>query len=147
METLFKYLEAVSGGLNTRNALVEWYKTNFDNVKSEKSANGYINVPKNMGLTNTYNGKIKLTEVGEEILKTSDINLLYETISDNILAFDDIVEYMQTSGEIQTEQSILEFLKENFDIEWQSFAQVTYRLLWLMNLGKIRRVDGGYLLA
>jgi hypothetical protein len=99
-----------------------------------------------MGLTHIDNGRIKLTQAGAEALETKDINLLYETISNNILAFDDIVEYMKTSGEIQTEQSILEFLKENFDIEWQSFAQVTYRQLWLMNLGKIRRVEGGYAL-
>lgn len=147
VETLFKYLEMVSGGLDTKEKLIEWYKANFDNVRSEKSANGYINVPKSMGLTHLSNGRIKLTEAGTELLNTKDINLLYETISKNIMAFDDIVEYMQTSGEIQTEQSILEFIKENFDIEWQSFAQVTFRLLWLMNLGKIRRVDGGYVLS
>jgi restriction endonuclease Mrr len=146
VDTLFKYLEAVSGGLNTRRELIEWYKKNFDNVKSDKTANGYINVPKNMGLTHLDNGRIKLTQAGAEALESIDVNLLYETISSNILAFDDIVEYMKTSGEIQTEQSILEFLKENFDIEWQSFAQVTYRLLWLMNLGKISRVEGGYAL-
>jgi hypothetical protein len=147
VETLFKYLEAVSSGVNTRDNLVKWYKTNFDNVQSDKTAYGYINVPKSMGLTFMHDGTVKLTEIGNKVLATRDTELLFETISDNILAFDDILEFMRTSEEVQDEKSILEFLKENFDIEWQSFAQVSYRLLWLMNLGKINRIDGGYVLS
>ena len=145
IETLFRYLDAVNDGTNTREALIKWYINNFNNVKSEKTANGYINVPRSMGLTKLINGKLVLTEEGQEILKTHDLNLLYETISNNILAFDDIVEYIKTSEEVQTEQSILEYLKENFDIEWSTFAQVNFRLLWLINLGRIKKTAEGYL--
>ncbi len=144
IETLFKYLQAVNDGTNTRTELIKWYIKNFDNVKSEKAANGYINVPRSMGLTKLENGKVQLTEVGQEILTKKDLDLLYDTISNNILAFDDIVEFMKTSKEVQTEQSILEYLKENFDIEWSTFAQVNFRLLWLVNLRKIKKTDEGY---
>ena len=80
-----------------------------------------------------------------EILESQDLDLLYDTISKNILAFDDIVEFMKTSEEVQSEQSILVFLKENFDIEWSTFAQVNFRLIWLLNLGKIKKTNDGYL--
>lgn len=145
IDTLFKYLRVVNDGTNTRADLIKWYINNFDNVKSEKTANGYINVPRNMGLTRLVNAKIQLTKEGQEILISQDLDLLYYTISNNILAFDDIVEFMKTSEEAQSEQSILEYLKENFDIEWSTFAQVNFRLLWLMNLGKIKKNDEGYL--
>ena len=75
------------------------------------------------------------------------MNLLYETISKNIFAFDDIVEFMKNSGEVQTDKTIMEFLRENLDVEWETFAQVNFRLLWLMNLEKIKRVDEGYILV
>ena len=48
VETLLKYFEAVSSGINTRDKLIKWYIDSFDNVKSEKTAYGYINVPKSM---------------------------------------------------------------------------------------------------
>ena len=146
IETLYMYLEAVVHGINTPQKLVRWYISNFESVKSEKTSNGYIKVPKNMGLTYIENGYIKLTEAGKKVLETKNTNFLYETISKNILAFDDIVEFIKTSGEIQSEQSILEFLKENFDIEWSTYAQVNFRLIWLINLGKIKKIDGGYTL-
>jgi len=145
IDTLFKFLHVVNDGTNTRSGLIKWYIDNFDNVKSEKTANGYINVPRNMGLTRLVNGKMQLTKEGQKILSSQDLDLLYDTISNNILAFDDIVEFMKTSEEAQSEQSILEYLKENFDIEWSTFAQVNFRLLWLMNLGKIKKTDEGYL--
>jgi len=147
VDTLFRYLQAVAEGVNTRERLIKWYLANFDNVNSEKTANGYVNVPRSMGLTILDDGEIKLTKEGREVLETKNLNLLYEVISNNILAFSDIVEYMMSSGEPQSEQSILEYLKENFDIDWQTFAQVNFRLLWLINLTKIRKSEEGYVLA
>jgi len=144
-ETLFRYLHVVNNGLHARTDLIKWYLDSFDNVNSENTANGYINVPRSMGLTKVDDGRIMLTEEGLRILNSKDLELLYDTISKNILAFGDIVEFMKTSEVVQTEQSVLEFLKENFDVEWSTFAQVNFRLLWLINLGKIRKTKEGYL--
>jgi hypothetical protein len=69
---------------------------------------------------------------------------LYDTISKNILAFDDIFQFLKTIGEPQSQEQILEYLKENFDIEWSTFAQVNFRLLWLENLKKIKSSEEGY---
>ena len=40
-----------------------------------------------------------------------------------------------------------ERLRENLGIEWTTFAQVNFRLLWLINLGKVRKETVGYVLA
>jgi len=145
IDTLLKYLERVNHSLNTKKELADWYINNFENVKSENTANGYINVPKSMGLTKTDNGKIVLTKEGHTFLKHRNYDFLYETISENVLAFEEIVEFIKTTGETQTEQDILVYLNENFDIQWTTFAQVNFRLLWLINLGKIKKVSGGYI--
>jgi restriction endonuclease Mrr len=147
VETLFSFMEAVTKGINTQGKLTKWYKQSFENVKSDKTAHGYIRVPRVMGLTSVHNGTIQLTPDGEQVLKTKNLNFLYDVISKNIFAFNDIVEFIKTSGEPQSEQSILEYLNENFDIDWQTFAQVNFRLLWLINLEKIKEVKDGYVLA
>jgi hypothetical protein len=61
-----------------------------------------------------------------------------------MLAFDDIYEYLKTSSTPLNEEEILNYLKDNFDIEWTTFAQVNFRLLWLMNLDKITKTYNGY---
>ena len=144
IETLNKFLETIDSGINTKKKLVEWYKNNFENVQSDKTAEGYIFVPKSMGLIDVKDGFYYLTENGIEYLKNKDSEFLYNIISKNILAFDEILEFLRTSNEPQKEQDILDYLKENLDIEWTTFAQINFRLLWLLNLNKIIKLDDGY---
>lgn len=144
VETLDKLLETIKNGTNDKKGLISWVLKNFDNVKSEKTTWGYINVPKNMGLIYFRDGICNLTDAGEQYLRTKDLQFLYDTISKNILAFDDIYQFLKTVDEPQSQEQILEYLKENFDIEWSTFAQVNFRLLWLENLKKIENTTEGY---
>lgn len=144
VETLDKFLEEVKSGNNTKKGLTKWYISNFENVESEATTQGYIYVPKNMGLTTLINGNYQLTESGERYLKAKSKDVLYDIIANNIMAFDDVYEYIKSSSSEVNEELILEYLKDNFDIKWTTFAQVTYRLLWLINLDKIEKVDNGY---
>lgn len=145
INTLNNFLEILSSGFDTKKKLISWYMKNF-NVNSETTAYGYIHVPKNMGLIDIKNGKYFLTEDGKKYLKSKDLSLLYETISKNIFAFDEILEFLKTSKEPKNEQDILNYLNENFDAKWESFAQTTFRLNWLLNLNKIKKTDEGYLI-
>lgn len=74
---------------------------------------------------------------------TKSIELLYSTIAENILAFDSILEFIITAESPQSEQRILDFVVENFDVNWTAYAQVNFRLLWLMNLGKVEKTEEG----
>lgn len=145
IETLNLFLAQLVKGNDTRSGLSKWYLESFENVTSEASTNGYINVPKNMGLIQSSNGKFSLTTDGERYVSNPDKELLYEVIAKNILAFDDIFEYIRNSERAISEEEIMDYLKENFDIEWTTFAQLNYRLGWLENLGKIEKTDDGYL--
>jgi hypothetical protein len=37
--------------------------------------------------------------------------------------------------------------KEDLDVEWSTFAQVNFRLWWLLNLQKIKKTDDGWVLV
>lgn len=144
IETLNLFLEQINKGNVTRSGLSKWYLNNFENVTSEATTNGYINVPKNMGLIQSIHGQFSFTADGERYMAKPEKELLYEIIAKNILAFDDIFEYIKTSGRPISEEEVMEYLKENFDIEWTTFAQVNFRLRWLENLEKIEKTDDGY---
>ncbi len=144
VDTLNKFLEAIVNGQNTKKKLIQWYMNNFENVQSEKTADGYVFVPKSMGLIDIKEGKYLLSEDEEKYFESNDLDILYKITGKNIYAFEDIVEYLKTSESPQSEGDILEYLKESLDVEWSTFSQINYRLLWLLNLKKILKTDGGY---
>ena len=129
--TLNNILNTIEQGTTSKKGIISWMLKAYDNVKSEKTSWGYINVLRNMGLIVFKDGAFNLFEEGKRYLNTKDIGFLYETISRNILAFDDIYQFLKTIGEPQSQEKILDYLKENFDIEWTTYAQVNFRLLWL----------------
>ena len=146
VETLNQILRVISKGVNTKKDIIKWFIQNFENVKSERTAEGYLFVPKSMGLVGINNGEYHLTKEGEKYLENQDLEELYNIISDNIFVFEEIFEFIKNSEEPKSEKEILEYLKENFDIEWTSFAQTNFRILWLVNLNKIKKSPEGYLL-
>lgn len=144
VDTLNEFLESISDGKKTKKDIIKWCLNKYENVNSEATAQGYLNVPKNMGLIAFEVGKYSLTEDGAAYYSTKDKEMLYEIITKNILAFGDIYEYLKTVSAPLSEDDILTYLKENFDIEWTTFAQVNFRLLWLINLNKISKINGAY---
>ena len=70
---------------------------------------------------------------------------LGETIEDDILAFEEIYEFLLGSSEPKSDNEILEYVIDNFPVEWSTLAQVNFRLLWLINIGKIEKADEGYI--
>ena len=144
IESLNELLQAVSGGIKDRNDLVLWLIERYQNVTSKKTALSYTNVPKSMGLLSVRDGRVELSSDGIRYLKTKDLDTLYSIISENILAFDDIVEFVASSEEPQSEKAILEFVNDNFDVNWTTYAQVNFRVLWLLNLGKLSKTSDGY---
>lgn len=144
VETLIQLLERINSTKSTRDDLVKWFIKNYDSVTSLKTASSYLNVPKNMGLVDYRDGIFTLSQSGSEFLNNRDLDYLYQTISSNIMAFEEIYQFLVSSPVPKTDQDILEYVVDNFDVDWTSLAQVSFRLLWLMNLGKVQKIDGGY---
>jgi len=143
IDNLNKFLEAVANGQNTKKDLIGWFLENYENVKSVKSAENYIFIPKSMGLSSINEGKYYLTDDGKKYYETKDLDLLYEIINKNIFGFEEIVEFLKNSDSPQKVEDIFEYFKENLEVEWTTYAQTTYRLLWLLNLKKITKNDDG----
>jgi len=145
VETLNSLLDKIHSTKSKREDLISWFVSSFENVSSRKTANGYLNVPKNMGLIDFENGICLLTDAGTEYRNTKDLEFLYETISKNILAFEEAYQFLLNSPTPKSDQEVLEYIIENFDVEWSTLAQVNFRLMWLINLGKITKTNEGYI--
>ena len=144
IDTLELFLDEVENSSSSRDELLDWYINNFDTVTSTKAANSYLNVPKNMGLIDFKDGICKLTDNGMQYLESKDKDFLFDTISTNILAFEDIYQFLRSSPEAKIDKEILEYVTDNFDVEWTTLAQVNFRLLWLINLGKVVKTGEGF---
>lgn len=145
VDTLNQLLDRIVEKKSNRDELVNWFVASFDNVSSKKTANGYLNVPKNMGLIDFKNGDCILTTAGKKYRDNQNLDFLYETISKNILAFEEVHQFLLNSPEPKSDQEVLEYIIENFDVNWSTLAQVNFRLLWLINIGKVERTNEGYI--
>lgn len=147
VETLYQILDALHATPMTKSELSRWIMKAFPQVKSEKTAAGYVNVPRTIGTTTLRDGKFILTEDGKQAQSSRDAEFLYDVLAKNVLGIEEIIELLKNDPEPKSEADIMAFLKENLGVEWTTFAQVNFRLLWLMNLGKLRRTDSGYVMA
>lgn len=145
IETLNQLLDRISKMKTTREDMIEWFVKSFDNVSSRKTANGYLNVPKNMGLIDFKEGYCILTTAGKYYRDKKNLEFLFETISNNIIAFEEVHQFLLSSNEPKADQEVLEYINENFDVNWSTLAQVNFRLLWLINIGKVEKTDAGYI--
>ncbi len=145
INTLNLLLAKIQSNKCSRNDLIHWFVNSFDTVNSHNAAASYLNVPRNMGLIEYKDGVFLLTEAGKKYQNTKDIEFLFETISSNLLAFKEIYQFLLDSHDAKSDQEILEYVTDNFDVEWTTLAQVTFRLLWLINLGKVEKTDEGYI--
>jgi len=144
VETLNAFLEKVNNSKSSKNDLVKWFLDNYDNVNSKKTAGGYTNVPRSMGLIEVKNGVYSLTQDGKTYLSKNNNKVLYEIIHRNIFAIEEVMQFLTSSEEPQKEQDVLDYLTENHGVTWTTFAQVSFRLMWLINLSKIEKVDDGF---
>ena len=145
LDTLYSLLDFINLSRNKKSSVLKWLNDNYDNISSQKTANGYLNVPKNMGLIEFINNYCTLTDAGRKVVESKKINYLHEVISNNILAFDDTYKFLLNSDDAKTEEEILEYINDNFNTEWSTTMQVIYRLQWLINLNKVKKIDGKYI--
>lgn len=147
VDSLYKILDALHVTPMTKAELAGWIMNVFTQVKSEKTAAGYVNVPRTIGTTILQDGKFVLTDDGKHLQATHSVEFLYTLLAKNVLGIEEIMELFKTDAKPKTEADVMAFLKENLGVEWTTFAQVNFRLLWLINLGKVKKTEDGYTLA
>lgn len=146
VESLVLVLQAIEDGASTREKLTRWFLTAFDTVNSESTAAGYVTVPKTLGVVIVVDGKIQLTAAGRTFLESRDAGQLYEVVAKNVFGIVEMMEFIVSAQEIVTPDQMLEFFNDELDADWKSLHQVNFRLNWLVCLGRLAKVNGGYTL-
>lgn len=144
VDTLLRLLRAIDSGTKAKSKLTAWFQDNFESVESERTATGYLNVPRTLGLITITASTAALTTCGKDLLASGSRDLIYKQLSTQVCGIEEMMEFLEAADDPQDSQAILDFLKENLGIEWKTFAQLNYRLYWLRALGKVDKIDGGW---
>lgn len=118
---------------------VSWLIDDFESVSSEKVARGYWQVLKSFGLVETDGEHLALTTEGATYIRDRSARLLLEFAERNVLGMRELLGYLDERP--HTPAEILERMRSELGVTWQTDLQVGFRLGWLENLG-VARADG-----
>jgi hypothetical protein len=83
---------------------------------------------------------IAVTAMGAEYLDDPSSNALLAVARRTVAGFDEILDALAAGG--QSTSDLLALLKERLGVNWETEAQVKFRLGWLENLGRVDEHDG-----
>ncbi len=142
VETAKEFLRFVAVNEPDIHAMKQWIKSEYPKVTSDGSIRGYLSVLRNLDLIN-YDGEIiKVTNAGAEALRGSAREVIKEQLEKRISGIKELEERIGPEG--ITEEETLEFLKEELGVNWESAHQARFRLLWLTDVGTLRRQGNRY---
>lgn len=145
VQTMWAVLTEVSESEPTLDQFVQWVLDSFEHAKSRKAARSYIEMVRLAGLIEPRAGRFMLTADGAAALASTDPELLYRVMDDNVAGLSEALEHVR-NGPVTTEDMRVH-LNEVLGTSWQVDAQAKYRLWWLESFGKVRRVGNRYELA
>ncbi len=119
---------------------IDWMLRRFDRVNSEKVARGYWQVPRSFGLLETIGERLALTPDGATYLASTSPELLLTVIRKSVAGFDELL--AELDQHVLSADDGLRVLTESLGVEWESDAQVKFRLGWLENLGVAKQRGG-----
>lgn len=137
LDTMLRYVAEF--GPTVRDA-IDWLLHRFDRVNSEKVARGYWQVPRSFGLLETVGERMVLTADGASYLQTQDADTLLKLLRKSVAGFDELLDLLDTHTITLEEGRSL--LNNVLGVEWESDAQVKFRLGWLQNLGVVTQQNG-----
>lgn len=139
--SLDQMLSYVAEQAPTMEEAIGWLISSFDRASSEKVARGYWQVPRTFGLLETQGEHLTLTATGAEYLANSNPQALLDILRANVAGFDELVDYLAERPHRVDE--LLERLRHDLGVTWETEAQVNFRLGWLENVGAAE-ADGAY---
>lgn len=143
-ESLLEILHALKDKSMSKESLTKWFKTRFDNVNSDKTISSYMhNIFANLGFVQ-FVGKIyKLTSSAEDLLAAPSKEKVLEIMKEKIFGVEEALSLIESTNEPISDKDLCDYLVENFNVNWTTNAQASFRLLWLWNLGVIQRNENG----
>jgi len=139
--SLLKFLEFVEEKSPNQKEATAWFIDSFDSVESEKTAKGYTNVPRSMGLIEVHDGRFVLSKLGQELIKNRTERKLLEVLEENIVGVSEILAALRE--ESLSERQIWQYLNDSLDLGWKSYMQIGFRLRWLQGAKAVKKLENG----
>lgn len=139
-ETLDVMLKHVAAEAPTMKDGIDWLIQSYDRVASEKTARGYWQVLRSFGLVETRGEQMGVTALGSEYLGDPTDDHLLNIATDRVLGVAEMLEWLTQRP--HTQSDLLARFREELAVEWESTAQIQFRLGWLSVLGAVRGAAG-----
>ena len=107
---------------------------------STRRSRGYWQVPRSFGLLETVGERLALTPDGATYLASTSPELLLTVIRKSVAGFDELLAELDQHA-LSADEG-LRVLTESLGVEWESDAQVKFRLGWLESLGVAKQRGG-----
>ena len=142
LDTILTYIAA---NAPTLEQATEWIIDQFEKVSSSKVARSYLNsVLRPLNLIETQGEQITVTATGATYLEDPSSEALLAIARSNVAGFDELLETLSTGP--KTTAALLDYLRSELGVAWETDAQVQFRLGWLENLGKVEGKHGTWTL-
>jgi restriction system protein len=138
--TLDSMLKFVASEAPTMQSAIDWLISQFDRVESKKTARSYWQVLRSFGLVETQGELLTVTALGSEYLDDPTSDHLLEIANLRIVGIREMLSWLAEAP--LTMEELLARFREDLGVEWESTAQIQYRLGWLVNLGSIAHANG-----
>ena len=142
--SLDQMLNHIADAAPTMKQAIDWLVASFERVASTKTARGYWQVPRSLGLIETQGELVGLTAEGSEYLEDPASEELLEIAANRIVGFEEMISWL--SEQPHTMQELLDRAREELGVEWESHNQIQYRLGWLEVLGAAKKSGDSWIL-
>jgi restriction system protein len=139
-DTLDVMLKHVAAEAPTMADAIGWLIISFDRVASHKTARGYWQVLRSLGLIETRGEQVAVTALGTDYLDDPTNQRLLDIACEQVVGVEEMLLWLDERPHTMNE--LLTRLRDDLGVDWQSTAQVQYRLGWLNVLEAATAVDG-----
>ena len=144
--TLDAMLRYIAVEAPTTTDAATWLISSFERVNSEKVVRGYWQVLRSFGLVESEGEQLVLTGDGSTYLEDPTDDRLLGQMRQQIAGTDELIERLGDGPASLSE--LRQYLNEKLGTEWETDAQVRFRLGWLSVLGAVElKSEGARLIA
>jgi len=146
------YLNSLTNILNhvrverpTERQFIEWMMVEYG-LKNERTAKGIFRMIKNFGLLKVEYGRLSLTDLSINFLKSGDRKIILKALCDNVVGLKDILWWLHKR--IMSDDEIFQKLNDEYNLNWKTMRGAFYRRLrWLVELNCVKKIDKKYVLT
>ena len=133
--TLDQMLKHVASNAPSTSEAIDWLISSFERVKSTKSARGYWQVLRSFSFIQSDGEQLVLTSDAVEYLGEPTPSALLEQMRREIAGTNELIDFLVDRPASVTE--LRHHINEVLGTQWESDAQVKFRLGWLSILGAV----------